>query len=86
MFPQKSKAGNSVMKKHPRKCAKLVSVLAIFCLALSWAAASARATAIEHQFVPREIQFGADTDWPHTDPANAGIRVEFQLPPDRLMK
>jgi hypothetical protein len=35
---------------------------------------------------PREIQFDADADWPHTDPANAGIRVEFQLPPDRMMK
>jgi hypothetical protein len=34
----------------------------------------------------REIQFGADADWPHTDPANAGIRMEFQLPPDRVMK
>lgn len=34
----------------------------------------------------REIQFAADADWPHTDPANAGIRVEFQLPPDRVMK
>ena len=34
----------------------------------------------------REIQFGADADWPHTDPANAGIRAEFQLPPDRVMK
>ena len=34
----------------------------------------------------REIQFGADADWPHTDPANAGIRVEFQLPADRVMK
>jgi hypothetical protein len=34
----------------------------------------------------REIQFAADAEWPHTDPANAGIRVEFQLPPDRVMK
>lgn len=34
----------------------------------------------------REIQFAADADWPHTDPANAGIRAEFQLPPDRVMK
>ena len=34
----------------------------------------------------REIQFAADADWPHDNPANAGIRVEFQLPPDRVMK
>jgi len=34
----------------------------------------------------REIQFAADAEWPHTDPADAGIRVEFQLPPDRVMK
>ncbi len=34
----------------------------------------------------REIQFAADAEWPHTDPANVGIRVEFQLPPDRVMK
>ena len=34
----------------------------------------------------REIQFAADADWPHTAPANAGIRAEFQLPPDRVMK
>ena len=34
----------------------------------------------------REIQFAADAEWPHTDPANAGIRVEFQLPADRVMK
>jgi hypothetical protein len=34
----------------------------------------------------REIQFAADAEWPHTDPANAGIRGEFQLPPDRVMK
>jgi hypothetical protein len=34
----------------------------------------------------REIQFAADAEWPHTDPANAGIRVEFQLPVDRVMK
>jgi hypothetical protein len=35
---------------------------------------------------PREIQFGTDDDWAHTDPTNAGIRVEFQLSLDRLMK
>lgn len=31
----------------------------------------------------RKLQFAADADWPHTDPKNAGIRVEFQLPADR---
>lgn len=34
----------------------------------------------------REIQFAADAEWPHTNPANAGVRTEFQLPPDRVMK
>jgi hypothetical protein len=34
----------------------------------------------------REIQFAAEAEWPHTDPANAGIRVEFQLSPARIMK
>jgi hypothetical protein len=34
----------------------------------------------------REIQFAADADWPHEDPANAAIRVEFQLPADHVMK
>lgn len=34
----------------------------------------------------REIQFAADAEWPHTNPANAGLRVEFQLPADRVMK
>ncbi len=34
----------------------------------------------------REIQFAADAEWPHTDKANAGIRAEFQLPADRVMK
>ncbi len=34
----------------------------------------------------REIQFAADAEWPHTNPANAGIRVEFQLTSDRVMK
>lgn len=34
----------------------------------------------------REIQFAADAEWPHTDPVNAGIRAEFKLPPDRVMK
>jgi hypothetical protein len=30
--------------------------------------------------------FAADAEWPHTDPAHADLRVEFQLPPDRVMK
>lgn len=34
----------------------------------------------------REIQFAADAEWPHTVPANAGIRAEFKLPLDRVMK
>ncbi len=34
----------------------------------------------------REIQFAADAEWPHEAPANTGIRMEFQLPPDRVMK
>ncbi len=34
----------------------------------------------------REIQFAADAEWPHTAVANAGIRAEFNLPPDRVMK
>ena len=34
----------------------------------------------------REIQFAADSEWPHENPANAGIRGEFRLPPDRVMK
>jgi hypothetical protein len=34
----------------------------------------------------REIQFAADAEWPHDNPANAGIRAEFQLPSDRVMK
>ena len=34
----------------------------------------------------REIQFAADAEWPHTAPANAGVRTEFQLPTDRVMK
>lgn len=25
-------------------------------------------------------QLAADAEWPHTTPANAGIRAEFQLP------
>jgi hypothetical protein len=34
----------------------------------------------------RKIQFAADAEWPNTTPANAGIRAEFQLPPDRMMQ
>jgi hypothetical protein len=34
----------------------------------------------------RGIQCGAVAEWPPTDPANAGLRVEFQLPPDSVMK
>lgn len=34
----------------------------------------------------REIQFAADAEWPHTDPANAGIRAEFKLPSDQAMQ
>lgn len=34
----------------------------------------------------REIQYAADDQWPHTDPLNAGIRVEFQLPANRALK
>ena len=34
----------------------------------------------------REIQFAAEAEWPCTDPANAGIRAEFKLPRDRVMK
>ncbi|MEO7934454.1 MAG: hypothetical protein ABIT76_14990 [Chthoniobacterales bacterium] len=30
-----------------------------------------------------KIQFSADAEWPHTDPANHGIRMEFQLPANR---
>lgn len=34
----------------------------------------------------REIQFAAAAEWPHTNPANAGVRKEFLLPPNRAMK
>ena len=34
----------------------------------------------------REIQFAADAKWPPSDPANAGIRREFRLSPDKAMK
>jgi hypothetical protein len=34
----------------------------------------------------REIQFAADAQWPASNPANAGIRREFRLSPDKAMK
>ena len=34
----------------------------------------------------REIQFAADAQWPAGNPANAGIRREFRLSPDKAMK
>jgi hypothetical protein len=34
----------------------------------------------------REIQFTADAQWPAGNPANAGIRREFRLSPDKAMK
>jgi hypothetical protein len=34
----------------------------------------------------RSIQYAADAQWPHTNKANAGIRAEFKLPPNRAMK
>lgn len=34
----------------------------------------------------REIQFAADAQWPPSNPANAGIRREFRLSPDKAMK
>jgi hypothetical protein len=44
-------------------------------------------TAVEDVMAKRrEIQFAADAEWPHTNPANAGVRAEFKLPPDRVMK
>ncbi len=33
----------------------------------------------------REIQYAADAVWPPEDPANAGIRGEFQIPPDKAL-
>ena len=85
-MPQSQKARSPFMKKQSAKSAKLVIALAIFCLALAWAAASARATAIEYQFVPAKSSLPPAAEWPHTHPANAGIRVEFQLPFDCVMK
>ena len=32
------------------------------------------------------IQLAADAEWPHDHAANAGVRQEFQLPPDRAFK
>ncbi len=34
----------------------------------------------------REIQFAADAQWPPRNPANAGIRRDFRLSPDKAMK
>ena len=34
----------------------------------------------------REIQYAADIIWPATRKANAGIRVEFKLPPARALR
>ena len=34
----------------------------------------------------REIQFAAAAQWPPSNPANAGIRREFRLSPDKAMK
>ena len=31
----------------------------------------------------KKIQYAADRVWPHTDPAHAGVRGEFNLPLDR---
>ena len=31
-------------------------------------------------------QFAAQAEWPHTDPANAAIRVKFGLPPKRKFR
>ena len=31
----------------------------------------------------RQLQHSADGEYPHTDPANAGIRRKFDLPLDR---
>lgn len=33
----------------------------------------------------REIQYAVDAVWPAEDKANAGIRVEFQIPPNRAL-
>jgi len=36
--------------------------------------------------VRRDFQLAADTVWPAGIPANAPIRAEFKLPPNRAMK
>ena len=59
-------------------------------LALAGDATTARATleaAIKSIIARRrEIQFAADAKWLPSDPANAGIRREFRLSPDKPMK
>ena len=59
-------------------------------LALAGDATTARATleaAVKSIIARRrEIQFAADAKWPPSDPANAGIRREFRLSPDKPMK
>jgi ribosomal protein L17 len=58
--------------------------------ALAGDATSARATleaAVKSIIARRrEIQFAADAQWPASNPANAGIRREFRLSPDKAMK
>ena len=34
----------------------------------------------------RELQYAADTVWPARNRANAGIRVEFKIPPNKALK
>ena len=34
----------------------------------------------------RELQYAADTVWPTRNSANAGIRVEFKIPPNKALK
>ena len=34
----------------------------------------------------REIQIAADALWPASNAANAGIRAEFKIPPDKMLK
>jgi hypothetical protein len=59
-------------------------------LALAGDATTARATleaAVKSIIARRrEIQFAADAKWPPSDPANAVIRREFRLAPDKPMK
>jgi ribosomal protein L17 len=72
--------------------AKLTALAADIAAALALAgdATTARATleaAIKSIIARRrEIQFAADAQWPPTNPANAGIRREFRLAPDKPMK